>query len=366
MPYLERVGNLHIHTTASDGSASHARVAELAAEAGLDFCIVTDHNAYEPLHEGWYGPTLMLVGQEIHDPERPHVNHLLVLNAGVDLTHLAQDTQALVDAVRQRGGLSFIAHPFEHSGALSGEPEINWTAWEVQGATGIELWNYMSEFKSYVTDTLRTLCSVLAPGLAISGPYAETVLKWDALLQHGRIYAIAGSDAHATVYQLGPLRRAVFGYAHLFRALNTHILVSEPWTGAFEHDSRLVYEALSQGRAFVAYDGLAPARGFSFGAVQRDHLYVMGESAPATRVIRFEVHTPARARIRLMLNGFCIAETRGRELSYESKTPGAYRVEATRWHAFKQRGWIYSNPIFVASESPGARRPGLGERHSES
>jgi len=60
--YIERVGNMHVHTTASDGTGSHEDVAVAAGQAGIDLCLVTDHNAYLPEQAGWRSGVLILVG----------------------------------------------------------------------------------------------------------------------------------------------------------------------------------------------------------------------------------------------------------------------------------------------------------------
>ncbi len=75
MDWRELVGNVHIHTTHSDGNADHATLGEVAAKLGLDFLIVTDHNVYVGEAQGWYGHVLVLVGEEVHNPRRPACNH---------------------------------------------------------------------------------------------------------------------------------------------------------------------------------------------------------------------------------------------------------------------------------------------------
>ncbi|HEX9925232.1 MAG TPA: hypothetical protein VGD99_21425, partial [Anaerolineae bacterium] len=69
----EIVGNLHLHTTTSDGTETHDEVALAAIRAGLDFIIYTDHNICVDGIEGWYqapddgGEVLRLMGQEVND-----------------------------------------------------------------------------------------------------------------------------------------------------------------------------------------------------------------------------------------------------------------------------------------------------------
>ncbi len=350
---FERVGNIHIHTILSDGTADHAQLARIAREAGLDFLILTDHNAYDGGRQGWYEGVLVLVGEEVHNPAQPHANHFLALNIAQDMAPYGADPRALITAVRDQGGLGFLAHPYEHSGPFAQEPEINWVDWDVQGFHGLEVWNYMSEFKSYLRDMPTSVLLAYWPKLAIRGPYPETLACWDALLAQGPVYALGGTDAHATTYRLGPLVRQVFSYAHLFRALNTHLLLGEPWSNDPARDAQLVYDALRQGRAFIAYDGLAPARGFFFGAESRQGQHAMGDAFFAEGPVRFHVQAPARARLRLLHNGFCVAEKVGTALEFVSRAPGAYRVEAYRPYLLRQRMWILSNPILVRTRPKG-------------
>jgi hypothetical protein len=344
----EYVGNVHLHTVYSDGHATHEQIVAMAAQAGLDFVIPTDHNVYVAGKDGWYGDTLMLVGEEIHDVHRePQANHFLVFNVGREMAQYAPDPQALIDAVHARGGLGFIAHPFERTSKYAGEPEINWENWDVSRFTGLSIWNYMSEFKSHVHTLASTLLAVYAPSAVITGPYPETLEKWDQLLQERPVPALCASDAHGTTYHLGPLRRVVLPYRHLFRALNMHILTREPFNGQLVHDAALLYEALGQGHSFVAYDGIGSARGFRFEARSGAAVATMGEEISFHGKVAFEIETPMECDIRLQCNGKVVAQARGTTLAFRSEMAGAYRVEAYRRHWLKPRGWIFSNPLYV-------------------
>ena len=262
---------------------------------------------------------------ELPDPSPPAAaaddpgNHYLVLNARKEMLAETGVPQDLINAVRGEGGLGFIAHPVERAGVYSGERVFNWQEWHLTGYTGIEIWNYMSEFKSYLSNLFQALLYVLFPKLAIRGPYVATMAAWDDALAERPVWAIGGSDAHAQTYRKGVLQRQVFSYEHLFQSVNTHILVTEPWNGDLNHDAGLVYGALGSGKSFVAYDGLAPARGFDFNAVWRDHTLTMGDTfvLPAGTTddaIRFEVTTPHPGKLRLMRNGLVVAQGRGTQL----------------------------------------------------
>jgi hypothetical protein len=344
----EYTGNIHLHTVHSDGHATHAEIAAAAGRAGLDFVIPTDHNVYVPGMDGWHGDTLLLVGEEIHDVDRdPEANHLLVLNVGEELAQYAHDPQALINAVNERDGLAFVAHPFEHSGAYANEPEINWVDWGVSGFTGLSIWNYMSEFKSHARNVASTLFAAYFPQAVVSGPYPETLCKWDELLRERRTPAICASDAHGTTYRLGPLGRVIFPYDFLLHTVNTHILTPEAFSGRLEHDASLVYEALGKGRAFMAYDFIGSAKGFRFGASSDKREITMGDELPLRGAVELEVTTPLPANIRLLCDGHSVAQARGRTLRYVTNQAGAYRVEVYRPYCLRSRGWIFGNALYV-------------------
>ncbi len=358
MPYTVKIGsrrfyglrgNLHMHTPLSDGTKGHRELGAIAADAGLDFIVITDHNIYRAGFDGWVGDTLVLVGEEVHDPERyPQSSHALCFAIQEDVAAFGADPKALMDAVGSQGGFAFLAHPFERDVAeFLPEPNISWRDWDVDGYSGIELWNYMSEFKSVLKNKAHAVLYAYAPDLAVTGPYPETLEKWDELLREGRVAAFGGSDAHGTVYQIGPLSRAVQPYSYLFRSINTHLLTEEPLTGDLEHDKAVVYEALRTGRGFLGYERPGKIASFSFWARSGNREATMGETLIFRDRVELRISVPQRARLRLLRDGQLVAQARGSHLVSVSHEPGVYRVEAYRRHAGRERGWIFSNPIYV-------------------
>lgn len=345
-------GNVHIHTTLSDGTLDHDELARIADEAGLDFVIVTDHNVYRPGLDGWRGDTLVLVGEEVHDPQREQQSsHLLCFDIREDVSGHAADPQAAIDAVTAQGGFAFLAHPFERDVAeFLPEPNISWRDWDVEGYAGIELWNYMSEFKSVLKNRAYGLLYAYLPTLSASGPYLETLAKWDELLRRRPVAALGGSDAHGTVYRLGPLERPVLPYDYLFRALNTHLLSTEPLSGDLEHDRRIIYGALRAGRGFLGYQQLGAVAGFSFWARSAGGEAIMGEELLLRGRVELRAALPAPARLRLLRDGEVLAQGYGDRLAWVGRRPGTYRFEAHRRYTGRWRSWILSNPIYVRKE----------------
>ena len=350
MSIYEYAGNPHTHTRYSDGEALHAEVAEAAAEAGLNFVIVTDHNVWVKGCEGYYDRLLLLVGEEIHDVRRqPQANHLLVYNAEAELAPMASDPQRLIDEVNKRGGFCYLAHPYEYRSPLSPDlAAICWADWEVTGYTGIELWNYMSELKGLLRNRLAAVIYSHFPAWGISGPFRATVHQWNQLLsQKKHVAAIGGADAHGSSYSMGPLSRVVFPYPHLFRCVNTHILTPHPLNGIVEHDKTLIYDALRSGHTWVGYDMPASTAGFRFHARSGAYHASMGDEMTRTGAITFEIQAPLSGNIHLLRDGKVVVRARGKSLKHTTAEPGVYRVEVYRNYQLGRRGWIFSSPITV-------------------
>jgi hypothetical protein len=356
MPLTELAANLHMHTPYSDGEWYHAQIAEAALNAGLDLVIVTDHNvlvagpARYYTHDG--RRVLLLIGEEIHDQTRqPQKNHLLVFGAETELAPHAQKPQALLDAAAAAGGLTFLAHPHDPPAPLVGESDLSWVSWEVENFTGLELWNYMTSFKSLLTSRANALRYAFNPELGITTPFADVLSRWDALTVSGRrIVAIGNADAHGTEYRQGGLRRIIFPYEFLFRQVNTHLLLDTAPNGDYEHDRRLVLDALAGGHCFVAYDGAAPARGFRFSVTSDRGTVIMGDEVVNRTGLTLQFGAPAPASLRLIRDGQEVqrweAQTHA-SLTVPAGEGGIYRVEAHIPFKGRPRGWIYSNPIYV-------------------
>ena len=350
----EIVVNLHMHTRYSDGTGTHKDIAQAAIKTGLDAVIVTDHNVLVQGVEGYYrvGPSrvLLLVGQEVHDQDRdPQKNHLLVFNANRDVSTLADDPQTLINGVNEAGGLSFIAHPRDLEAPAFNETDISWEAWDVQGYTGIELWNGLSELKTVIHTKLHGAFYAYFPHFIGYSPILEILQRWDELLESGRhVVAIGGSDAHALYMHMGPLHRVIFPYDFHFRTVNTHIIIPQPLTGDVPTDKKMIYEALAAGRCFIGYDLPSSTRGFIFKAKGLEQSAIMGEEISAKRGVTLQAHLPKPAEIRLIKDGKTIGIWRNSQAcAYSASEPGVYRVEAWRNYLGRKRSWIFSNPIYV-------------------
>ncbi len=353
-PSHEYVGNLHAHTIYSDGYGTHAEVARAALRAGLDFIVVTDHNVLVEGMDGYWHDgdrrLLMLAGEEVHDAARvPQKNHLLIYETRRELAPLATHPQDLVDAAREAGGHTFLAHPVDPPAPLFSQQDLSWVSWEVQGYTGLEIWNFMTEYKSLLTSWASAIYYAYRPELIAVGPFPEVLACWDQLLATGhRVTAIGNTDAHATPVRKGPLFRIIFPYEFLFRTVNTHVLTDDPLAGDVEADRQKLFASISQGKSFVGYDLLASTRGFSFAAEGDSGRAEMGETIRGRFGVTLQIRLPQRAELQVVRHGEIVRNWPDADVAVlPVNRSGAYRVEAYLPFAGKRRGWIFSNPIYV-------------------
>lgn len=164
-------GNLHAHTTASDGSRPIQSVVNDYARRGYDFLMISDHDLVtaEPDYARIKSKGMVLIpGNEV-SARGPHLLHV---NADRHVPPLA-DRQKVLDAINRGRGFAVFNHPnwqqdFNHCafGKLA--------AW--QGYLGLEIYN-------------GTI------GRLHGSPYATD--KWDRLLASGRrVWGFAHDDSH--------------------------------------------------------------------------------------------------------------------------------------------------------------------------
>ena len=344
----EYVGNLHVHSTYSDGSGTIDEIAKAAEKAGIDFVGLTDHHTLAGLkngEEGWHGKALVLVGMEVGDLH----NHYLAWRVHKVVDDNPDNPQQFIDAVRGQGGIGFIAHPFEIGCkyGFSGRA-FTWNNWNVTGFNGICIWNFTSQWKGPITSWAKAVYYFFYRRGAVTGPDKDTLAKWDSLLAKGKMVGIGGSDAHAFRFGFWVVKPRIFPYAYLFRAINTHILTESPFTGDVSVDRKLVYTAIEKGRCFVSYDLLGSGRGFLYTASGGARKAVMGEDIAIGDGVKLEVKLPVHAEVRIIRDGVLWRKAFGAYHMHTTKKPGVYRVEVfRRGLTGKLRAWIFSNPIYV-------------------
>lgn len=346
---FEYTGALHIHSVFSDGSGEVPDIARFADEVGLDFIILTDHNTVRALTEGyekWYGNTLFLVGCEINDKENR--NHYLAFGIS-DAFSTRMPAKEYVRKVKEAGGVGFLAHPHEKRTHMKEHPPFPWTDWDIREFDGIEIWNHMSEWMENLTEENKYR-SFLHPLRTIEAPPDETIKIWDKLNLERKVVGIGGVDAHAHKYNLlGFMEVEIFPYKVLFKSIRTHVLVEEEITkGDLPEDVNkakwLIYNAMKEGKCFVANDYRGDSKGFRFYAESGNKIYGMGDTLSIKGDITLNVLLPGLdGSIRLIKNGETIETVEGMNAEFVTAEKGAYRVEVFRNNC----AWIYSNHIRI-------------------
>ena len=163
-------GQLHTHTTQSDGKVTPAESMLWHAEHGFHFVALTDHNRVtDPLQFSNPTPLLAISSVEINAQRGEVGYHVLAI--GVKEMPIAQmgDPQDTIDAIEAAGGISFIAHPYWHDLQLDDLLPLH-------GHIGIEIFN---------------------TGCWLEIQKGHSLVHWDALLRRGQhIFGLATDDAH--------------------------------------------------------------------------------------------------------------------------------------------------------------------------
>ena len=325
---------VHLHTTHSDGTGTVADVVRAARRNALDIVLLTDHDTLAGrVDEGWHEDVLLLVGEEVSPRHR---DHTLVFGVDEVLDHR---DRPIADVVRD-APLAFAAHPFSIGSRrfrrFRGMPH---TAPFAESLTGVELWSFVTDSAEQAESIGAVLRFIARPRAAVKAPPKANLLEWDRACARRRVVAIGGLDAHQVGRRIAgrvPLR--LMSYARSFRFLRTHVLCTDEPCGDLERDRDLVYEALAEGRCYIANDALAPARGFAFWG---DGVLMGEERKAGERALH--VRLPRPAAIRLLRDGVEVAAATGAALDADVERPGAYRAEA--W--LGGRAWILSNPIYL-------------------
>ena len=347
---FEHIGNCHIHSLHSDGGGTVQEIADAATGAGLDFVCLNDH-AYmtDHLHleeEGFYGKVLVLMGLELG----VRYHHYLAYDLKERIEPHNLGPQQAIDAVKAQGGFGFMAHPFE-KGMPFKEKSVayTWNDLSVNGYTGISIWNFSSRWKERIKTVFHGLTCLALKTQTLRGPSRRTLEFWDSRCLEGRVAAIGGSDAHASIFAWGPISFKHPSYDYLLNTVNIHVLLKRRlYKGDYEAGKEDVYGAMRAGRLFIAHDNLSPAKGFRFDFISNDgsNLY-MGEESPF-HPGELVVELPQEGEIRLIKDGRLVETWRGTEAVHRVTEKGVYRVEVyTRLRLFGWRPWIFSNPIYL-------------------
>jgi hypothetical protein len=371
---------LHCHSKWShDSRSTIEEIIEGAHKAGVRVIMFTEHPAdhYDFVtdgHQGLKDGVLLVPGAELHGMLAYPLKSLK------GLTFSGPQEQS--DMIKRTGGLAFICHLEERMD------------WEIPGITGTEMYNTHADAK----EESRLFLGMVNPlfwlqlrplieqypqelyGALLDYP-KDYLKRYDELCQKFPHTGVAGDDSHHNIGMkiirgekdliiledlLGdkkaelsisklPFLAPVAGkskpgdvimkldldpYDRSFHHVSTHLLMNG-------FDREHVWEALEAGRAYVAFDWLCDPTGFIFQAIKGEEKWPIGSKIKYQEGLKLFTIAPLEAKIRLIRNGELVQETKARELSFDVKEPGVYRVEYWLQVGDEERPWILSNPIYI-------------------
>jgi len=386
--YREVRANLHVHSELShDSRGKIDDIVAAAKRAGTEVLMFTEHPSkekdfYLDGHQGMLDGVLLIPGAEMKG--------MLVYPTLSLKQYESSEPIDLARLVRSRGGHAFLSHLEERMD------------WEIPGLSGVEIYNTHADFKKQarmVNAMKNPLWLVKLGELVKEYPqevfsalqsYPEDYLKrWDELNQTAPHCGVAANDAHQNVgvrirvknaetlsvedplgEVLLDLPRVLAGaaikipqdakvddvlfalqldpYECSLRHAGTHLLVEELTRDA-------VWDALEQGRVFVAFDWLADAKGFRSQVVDRSkgEAYPLGSQVAWRKELSWTAESPLECQWRLVRNGTCIAEKEGFKFEELLAEPGVYRIEAWLMVGEEKLPWVLSNPIYVKGGEDG-------------
>lgn len=379
-PLRDYRANLHVHSAFShDSRGKIDDIVAAAKAAGTSVLMFTEHpaNHYDIFvdgHQGIRDGVLLIPGAE--------TNGMLVYPRHSIKQFDALKPQELSEIVRGREGLTFLSHLEERMD------------WQIQGLTGVEIYNTHADVKNekrLLSSMKNPLWLMKTADLIRRYPQeafsslqdypADYLKRWDELCAIVPHTGVSANDSHQNIgltvrlaegnkvqvedalgEKLLTLEAAVFNaispipddakvgttlfqlrldrYEYSLRHVGTHLLMDELTQPA-------VWDALNQGRAFVAFDWIADAIGFDFAAQAGTTRHEIGSKLKRADGLKLTGESPLSAHWKLIRNGEVCREANGSEFEYAVTEPGNYRVELWLNVAGEDRTWILSNPIYV-------------------
>jgi hypothetical protein len=362
-------GAIHFHANYSyDGNVSIDNIVNSAKDAGLDFIMLTDHfrlDAKRDGHEGWHDDVLLIVGEEIS----PRYNHYLAFDIKEPIvTKRYEDKpQGYIDAVNNQGGFGIIAHPDHEGTKLFGVKPFPWIDWSVKGYTGMSIWDLQTDWQDKLKSYPSAILNYFFSSYRLSGPREGTLKRWDKLnmshqAHNARVTGIGEIDNHNAKRKFLGLNFYIFNFKYAFKTIRTHILTEKP----FKHnplthpspsrgegegggeDIETVYQAIKEGRVYVAHEYWHSAKGFSFTIGDGENeVGIGGEFLLKDKPAFIKINLPIQGLISVIRNGEKIYDKIATKCNFEIKEKGIYRIEAYQKILWKYRPWIYSNHIKI-------------------
>jgi len=345
MCLFEYTGCLHVHISPGKHHDLLDEIAYDAKKASLNFLLLTPHTPSSLKHqeyfsvEGYRNNVLILAGEEAD--EKSGKNHILVYGNKNWLGKKPVET--MVSSIKENDLLSFAAHPDGKHRLFGFESDHRWTKRHLlENLSGIEVWSLLFDF-SRKTNPSNVVFRYFGFPENLDGPLSSTLKLWDRILEKRKFTGVAGLDIHHLKFGMKYLDiKKTFEYGFAFKVLRNHLLCEECLSGDIEKDIKIIAGAFKKGRLFFANDFLADSKGFFFGS--EDKKITMGDSIKIGENLL--VKLPEKCDVIIKNKGEEFFHKNINELIFHPKYPGWCRVEAY----YKERPWIFSNPIYIDSD----------------
>ena len=166
-------GNLHTHTTASDGALTVDERCAAYRAAGYDFLAITDHQAVHDVSACSSADFLAISGSELHpvNPRTGELYHFVALDVHRHID-ASLPAQQVLDAIHAQGGLAILGHPYWCGLSLLDILPLT-------GCFAVEVYNDVA--------------------MNIGKAFSEST--WDEMLDNiGAVLAVAVDDCHGSEY----------------------------------------------------------------------------------------------------------------------------------------------------------------------
>ena len=150
-------GNLHSHSTISDGAMSPAVLRDTYRARGYDFIAITDHNIYGTHEDLQLSDFIIIPGTELDVSFSPSCHHIVAIG-GPDTGFKhgqtferprfcgAATAQRMIDGINAANNLALYAHPRWSRVMLSDIASLT-------GYWGMEVMNWFCEFENHTGDS---------------------------------------------------------------------------------------------------------------------------------------------------------------------------------------------------------------------
>ncbi|MFN4905696.1 MAG: PHP domain-containing protein [Planctomycetota bacterium] len=390
-PFRTVRANLHVHSELSHDSRGKIEdIVAAAKRAGTEVLLFTEHPSkekdfFEDGHRGLRDGVLLIPGAEMKG--------MLVYPTMSLRPFENADSQQTTQIVRNRGGHVFLSHLEERMD------------WQIQGLTGVEIYNTHADFKKQkrMIDSMKNPLWLIKtaelidryPQEAFSAlqTYPDDYLaRWDQLCLIAPHTGVAANDAHQNVgvrillgedgkvlvtdalgEELLKLERLLVApllkipdtakpgdmllklqldpYQYSLRHAGTHLLVSDLTQEA-------VWNALDEGRTFVAFDWIADSKGFEVAIEHQQNRHEIGshldwEFLKNKEDLKLVGQAPLNAKWKVYRTSpespsELVYQGEHQKFTWQIPGPGNYRVELWLELLDQPHCWILTSPFYIA------------------